>query len=299
MTASVAPTTDKTLALTDETPSPEEPVTFASFLMECHPSTAKLVSDLWRVGRPSYGGTAAMLNTPLIRLHCSNEDCNGIRNFRCEKTEITMYGEDAIKEVSMNFFCSDCQFGRKFYSLLIELKEAPFGVVTKFGELPPYGPPVPNRLLRLFGGDSHLFLKGRSCENQALGVGAFAYYRRVVESHKNQLFDEIIRVCNITGGSQEFTAQLEELKTLISFSEFVEHIKAALPEALLINGHNPLNLLHSALSAGLHNETDSECLELAHSIRVVLAEFVERLAQLKKDDRELADAVKRLFKSKS
>jgi hypothetical protein len=149
----------------------------------------------------------------------------------------------------------------------------------------------------LFGGDSHIFLKGRTCENQALGVGAFAYYRRVVENHKDQLLDEIIKVCRkLAGTSQEFIAQLEEAKTLISFSESVDHIKAALPDALLIDGRNPLSLLHTALSVGLHVETDDECLEYAHNIRVVLAGFVERLAELRKDDRELADAVKRLLK---
>jgi len=37
-------------------------------------------------------------------------------------------------------------------------------------------------------------------------------------------------------------------------------------------------------------------LELAHSVRVVLVELVERLTQLRKEDRELTDAVKKLMK---
>jgi hypothetical protein len=300
VTESITPTTG-TPALTDETRPPDAPVTFASFLiMECHPSTSKSVADLWYMHRSYSGGSYPALNTPIIRLHCRNENCNGMRNFRCQKEEIHLYAkQDQLDETWINYICSDCQSEMKYYSLLIARKELPLGVVTKFGEFPPYGPPVPDRLLRLFGGDSHLFLKGRSCENQALGVGAFAYYRRVVESHKNQLFDEIIKVCKLIGASQEFIAQLEESKTLISFSESVDHIEIALPDALLIDGHNPLSLLHRALSAGLHNETDDECLGLAHSIRVVLAELVERLTQLKKDDRELANAVKRLLKPKS
>ena len=63
---------------------------------------------------------------------------------------------------------------------------------------------------------------------------------------------------------------------------------------MLINGHNPLNLLHSALSKGVHNYDDDKCLELATSIRTILFDFVERLALALKDDAKLNAAVKRL-----
>lgn len=50
-----------------------------------------------------------------------------------------------------------------------------------------------------------------------------------------------------------------------------------IPQTLLINGHNQLTLLHSALSEGLHDQTDEKCLELATSIRVVLTDLADRL----------------------
>jgi hypothetical protein len=56
--------------------------------------------------------------------------------------------------------------------------------------------------------------------------------------------------------------------------------------------------LHSALSEGLHAQTDEECLELATSIRVVLTEFVERVAMALKDEAELDKAVSRLIKAR-
>jgi hypothetical protein len=265
-------------------------ITFTSFLMDSHPLITKSVSNLWYSD-----GHTPRLNRPIIRLFCADEHCRGIRNFRCDK-EVGLYGNNP-HHAGVTYICSDCQRQFKFFSLHIIARENNSGEVTKFGELPPFGPPVPNQLLRLFGGDSGLFLKGRSCENQALGIAAFAYYRRVVESHKAQLFDEIIKVCKLLGHSDDFIKELEEARSLISFSQSIDHIKAALPDALLINGHNPLSLLHSALSRGLHEETDQDCLELAHSIRVVLVELVERLTQLRKEDRELTDAVKRLMKS--
>ena len=156
--------------------------------------------------------------------------------------------------------------------------------------------PVDNKLLRLFGKDSAIFLKGRQCENQGLGVGAFAYYRRVVENHRSDIIDGIIGVSKTVAASNELIANLENAKAEISFSKSIDVIKDGIPQGLLINGHNPLTLLHKALSIGLHSATDEECLSAAHDIRLVLAELADRMATLKKNDAELSAAVHRLLK---
>jgi hypothetical protein len=39
---------------------------------------------------------------------------------------------------------------------------------------------------------------GRRAENQGMGIGAFAYYRRVVENQKNRIIAEIKRVAEKT-----------------------------------------------------------------------------------------------------
>jgi hypothetical protein len=85
--------------------------------------------------------------------------------------------------------------------------------------------------------------------------------------------------------------ELEEAKRENRFSAAVEKIKHAIPEVLLIDGHNPLTLLHKALSEGLHAGTDEECLEIAQNIRVILSELSERLSTALKDDQELKKAV--------
>jgi hypothetical protein len=86
------------------------------------------------------------------------------------------------------------------------------------------------RQLRLFGNDRTNFLKGPQCENQGLGVGAFAHYRRVVENHKNEILEEIIRVCETVGAPQELIEQLGSAKKEISFTTAIEQIKTALPQ---------------------------------------------------------------------
>jgi hypothetical protein len=201
-----------------------------------------------------------------------------------------------IADRIVDFTCSNCGEGQKTFALRLffPLSDGYFGDCIKFGEFPTYGPPTPTRLLRLFGTDRETFLKGRRCENQGLGIGAFTYYRRIVESHKNQILDEIIKVAaKVAPGMVEM---LEDAKNENQFLKSIDSVKHSIPQSLLINGHNPLMLLHSALSEGLHAQTDEQCLELAQAVRVVLADLAERIGQALKDEAELNAAVTRLMK---
>jgi hypothetical protein len=152
------------------------------------------------------------------------------------------------------YVCSNCRSSRTIFALYVEREGALLldGVVFKFGEGPTYGPPTPNRLLKLFKSDRELFLKGRRCEHQGLGIGAFTYYRRVVESHKDRLFDEIIKVARTVGAPEPMLTALADAKKEISFKKALQSVKDAIPVTLLIKGHNPLTLLHKALNSGEH-----------------------------------------------
>ena len=79
------------------------------------------------------------------------------------------------------------------------------------------------------------------------------------------------------------------------FSAAVRMLKDAIPEKLLIlNGENPLTLLYSPLSIQIHELTDTECLQQAADIRIVLTALLENIADVLKDQEELKSAAKRL-----
>jgi hypothetical protein len=120
-----------------------------------------------------------------------------------------------------------------------------------------------------------------------------------VENQKNRIFDEIIRVTHKISPGDPVIQELEDAKGQNQFTKAVETIKHALPQSLLINGHNPLTLLYSALSEGVHDHTDIECLELAGDVRTVLVEFAEKLWQALKEEAKLDAAVKRLAKKRA
>lgn len=52
---------------------------------------------------------------------------------------------------------------------------------------------------------------------------------------------------------------------------------SAIPAVLLIDGHNPLALLHDLLSEGIHQLNDRECLERAQDAEVILCEIADRM----------------------
>ena len=83
------------------------------------------------------------------------------------------------------------------------------------------------------------------------------------------------------------------------FSKALEIVKDVMPESLLINGHSPILLLHRALSRGVHELSDEECLKLASTVRLVLGELSERLSAILKDQAELTEAISTLMHHKS
>jgi hypothetical protein len=283
----------------------EEPkaITFADFLEDVPPSQYRKVMGVTTGTWYTPGaGRYTLLSTPALQLHCPNANCNGPRFFRYKEDGDPPRVREKATLLYLGYRCDNCKRSIKTFALYVEPDPKISGSCTcyKLGELPPYGPPTPTRLLKLFEDERETFLKGRRCENQGLGIGAFAYYRRVVENQKNRILDEIIRVCEKIGASADkIKVVLEDAKKETQFSKAMDNVKGAMPEALLIQGHhNPLTLLHAALSRGLHADTDEQCLELAHDVRVVLAELAERLGQALKDEAELNTAVTRLMRGK-
>lgn len=203
----------------------------------------------------------------------------------------------------VHYTCRNCGTGQKTYAL--ELVNFGFDdtfdkpvQLRKFGESPPFGSYVPPQVSSLIGSERDYYFKGLRAESQSMGIAAFAYYRRVVENKKAAIFDQIIRVSDLLNAEPALLEELRLAKDEQQFTKAVELVKHAIPQALMIQGHNPLTLLHSALSEGLHGHSDAECLELAASIRAVLHELVERVANALKDEKELSQAVAKLLKVK-
>ena len=280
--------------------------TLSEFLQSTPPNQWRHISDLClqqNVG-PYPNSTSRAINKPELKLHCSDDSCNGVRFFRC--TEVfSSPGPHLEKNISnylyVTYRCSNCLRTTKVYSFIaiFDTNEEPHGICYKFGEFPSYGQPVPSKLITLIRPDRDIFLKGYKCENQGFGIGAFTYYRRVVENQKNRILAEIVKVFEKIGVPQDKIDTLREAIKETRFSKALGMAKDVMPESLLIDGHSPILLLHRALSRGVHELSDEECLELASTIRLVLGELSGRLSAILKDQTELTEAVSTLMSHNS
>jgi len=234
---------------------------------------------------------------PQLNLYC--EECNGLRYFLTDSRLFWEWNQPCRREF-LYYLCNNCGHCMKTYAVEMTSSEVEgVGEVFKYGEAPSFGAHLPSKLISLIGPERELFLKGRRAENQGLGVGAFAYYRRVIESQKIRIIEEIIKAAQRLSATKDALDELNRAKSETRFYDALQMVKHALPSGIMIQGQNPLTLLHDALSGGLHGETDEACLASATSIRVVMAALAKQLSAVMEDDAELNAAVAHLLKKKA
>lgn len=139
-------------------------LTLSEFLQSTPPNQWRYISDLsvsQHVG--AYASVSKEINKCKLELYCSNDLCNGFRFFRC--AEVYEYPGPHLRTDTQNYLyviyqCSNCQKTQKVYSLAVILLigEQSYEMCRKLGELPPYGQPIPSRLIKLIGPDRDIFL---------------------------------------------------------------------------------------------------------------------------------------------
>ncbi|SRR6266568_3642181 len=271
----------------------EPEVTWKRFLTEIPPGRFYRIKD----GKDYCSGFTFVLSNPVLDLFCESESCEKKCFFDCTEKEIIVQGDG--KQVFIRYECRHCKKTTRIYALILLIDSTGKLKAAKLGELPPYGPHTPTKVSALIGEDRKFYFNGRRSEALGMGIGALIYYRRVVENQKNRIIGEIIKVCRLLSAGKAILDELEQAKNETRFSAAIEKMKAAFPQMLLINGNNPLALLHAALSQGVHDKSDEDCLQIAMSIRIILGELAERLSLALKDDTELTTAVGNLIKLKS
>ncbi len=158
------------------------------------------------------------------------------------------------------------------------IKEARDGnSIMKVGQHPNWSIEVESYLEKALGRHVREYKNGLINEGHGFGIGAFAYYRRIVEVMIDELLADILELIPSDDKQhQEYREALERAKDDHRADVKIAQVKDLIPAVLRPGGANPLKELHSALSAGLHGHTDEECLDLADHIRVSLKFLIER-----------------------
>ena len=236
------------------------------------------------------------LPMPDIEMHCRKE--GEVRRFATNR-ELWIYAPDSAIS-PFHFFrygCRNCGNSAKTIAIALEVKSEGRGdvEVMKLGEYPPFAAPITKELRCLLDDAAGLFEQGWHCERCGLGIGAAAYYRRVVELKWKTLVQAMKSAAGAIDASSEVLARFEQAVKQTQFSRAVDLLKDGFPDQLYAStGENPITLLHRSLSVDLHTRSDSECLEIAGATRKVLQAMVETMERLQEEHGILKEAVKKL-----
>jgi hypothetical protein len=230
---------------------------------------------------------------PEVMLYCPSAQCDADMSFDPLDEDIGLAGADSVNRLAfVRYKCRHCKVTLKTYALRVKSPGGKTATVhaMKFGEDPPSIGPTPRSLKDLLGDQWEMFLQGRRSEIAGLGIGAFAYYRRVVEHVWQRVLDRLQAVAGLEGSGERARA-LSAAKAETWFTRSMELARDFVPPSLFVNGHNPFKALYDACGNAIHEYTDAECLARARVIRLVLGRFAERAKAVLAEDAELNDAV--------
>lgn len=199
------------------------------------------------------------------------------------------------KTILFQYLCHGCNiFRRQFNVFFSEGGD----YLYKFGQYPAYEIKIDKGLEKILGERSGLYKKGLVCESQGYGIGAFGYYRRIVEEIIDELLDSIEDLVP-PQEIEKYQFALQESKKTHVASEKIDLVKDLLPQTLRPNNMNPLAVLHSNLSEGLHSLPEDECLDIAEEIRTVLIFLIEQILKNKEAKKQFTGSMQSILEKRN
>jgi hypothetical protein len=197
--------------------------------------------------------------------------------------------------IRLVYMCMHCRNSQRHFFVFMD---AGAKTLTKVGQYPPWDISGDKKLEGRLGEHVRYYRRGLICESQGYGIGAFSYYRRIVEEIIDELLDDVSAL--LTGQDlTKYAAALEETKKTRVAQDKIALVKDLLPTILRPNGTNPLDTLHSLLSDGMHARSDYECLEDAETCRTILLFLVSHIAAHKDSAKEFTASMQKLLDKRS
>ncbi|MFT5139810.1 MAG: hypothetical protein ACI9CB_001464 [Rhodothermales bacterium] len=193
------------------------------------------------------------------------------------------------------YLCVHCQIFRRIFFIKADTDDNWF---MKVGQFPSWEIKGDKNIEKLLGNHAGYYQNGLVCESQGYGIGAFGYYRRIVEETIDSLLEEIAELLS-EEEQLKYQEALNKTKKTTVTREKIDLVKDLLPSLLRPDGMNPLSALHSALSEGLHAESDEECLEYAETCRTILVFLVNQVAATKAASSGFTASMRKLLDKKS
>lgn len=224
-----------------------------------------------------------------INMYCNN--CNNIRTFNHSLdwySSFQEYMSTTYSHINFEVFTRDynediiircvykCTSCNDFYRYFLLKIDKDLSSVEKIGQYPPWDISIEKELKDILNKCEKYYKNGKICESQSYGIGAFAYYRRIIEEIIDYLLDRIPEL--MEGEEKEnYQEALEQVKQTKITSKKIELVYDLLPPVLNPGEFNPLKTIHEKLSEGIHQKSDEDCLIDAEILRESLIFVVKKI----------------------
>ncbi|MDC1205353.1 hypothetical protein N8083_00700 [Candidatus Pacebacteria bacterium] len=227
--------------------------------------------------------------------------------------EVDHDADDEIvsKAFRLKYMCSACDKNIRLFFIHIFFqtetrtdestgKEGKYEIVyaQKVGQIPAWSIAMDKNLEKELADHATLYKRGLENESQGYGIGAFAYFRRITETVIDDLLDSVSALLEGEEKTKYEEALAKTKETRVT-QEKIDLVKELLPTSLRPDGMNPLGVLHSALSEGLHAETDEECLEYADEIKQTLVYLVNQIERSRSASKTFTESMRKILDKRS
>lgn len=224
--------------------------------------------------------------------HCKSEETfNGSDQFQTNrKTLWNVAGnsrQNATRRNSMvtgwkaDYMCAACKLFNYYFHLRPEQVDDESNDyetvrIMKVGQDPRFQIKIERVLRDSLGQDVAFYEKGIHSESYGFGIGAFSYYRRVIDGKITNLLDEIGKFIE-ENQKPEYQEALKNVHSSKDTKSKIDCVKHLLPTELQPNGQNPLQIIYSALSEGMHGHSEEDCLALAANLRGAMTYLLQEI----------------------
>jgi hypothetical protein len=165
--------------------------------------------------------------------------------------------------------------------------------IEKIGQYPPYEI-VPDKNIEKYLLEEDLLNYRKALINLSVsyGIGAYAYFRRVIENEIKRLIDDISSI--EFDGVDKVIEALKQYDKDHQMSNLIDVISKFLPASLKELGDNPIRLLYDQLSLGIHKFSDEECLRKAEMIDIILTYIITKINEEKYLTKNVRNAMRGL-----
>lgn len=189
----------------------------------------------------------------------------------------------------------ECKYCHNFYiDVLINTFDSNGELsLRKIGQYPAYSiKPIKVVSDYLNDEDRVNYEKALMCYSQSYGIGAFAYFRRIVENEIKGMITDISKLD--LSETKKISEAIKKYESNHQMAILIDEIYPFLPSSLKELGDNPLKVLYEQLSIGLHGLTEEKCMEKAMLLDSVLTFVIQKISEEKSDVSGIKAALKKL-----